>query len=480
MANSVIEQQPLYENMPVGQEIIFVVSNATAVASESKVKFIARVHISEDFIPNVNTTTHLVGTFKTTPNNAGVGVFDFRSILENYVKADNMAATGSSYKGTATTVDERHPLHLVDKYSTSNNGFRWFGVQFAVEYLGATDTAGNQDDTVVREQDGTQENSIAFSIFNGYLNYEDVLTKDPVNANFGYDLSTLELGSSSKTFLTNAPTTQYANLEDYGTFSFLQNSGSLSAKVNDIRITYYKNDGTTTSDTITKDTANGAYPINPTFWIGDANLMILYIGVFPGNLQNWSSTFQGLVAAGTIQGGYYTVETRDSTPAVSSKTYRINVNCPDGKGYESIRLCWLNKWGAWDYYTFTKKSVKSLSTQGTTYQQLGGTWNESVYRTDGYKGGKTSFRVNTTERIRVNTDFVSESYNVMFEELINSPEVYLLSGYQTDSSNSLLNQYVTPVRLTTSSFTRKTIANDKLLQYTFEIEKSKTLRTQSV
>ena len=68
----------------------------------------------------------------------------------------------------------------------------------------------------------------------------------------------------------------------------------------------------------------------------------------------------------------------------------------------------------------------------------------------------------------------------MFEELINSPEVYLLSGYQTDSSNSLLNQYVTPVRLTTSSFTRKTIANDKLLQYTFEIEKSKTLRTQSV
>ena len=80
----------------------------------------------------------------------------------------------------------------------------------------------------------------------------------------------------------------------------------------------------------------------------------------------------------------------------------------------------------------------------------------------------------------MNTDFVSEDDNVMFEELINSPEVYQLEGYQTDITNSGLNQYVTPVRLTTSSFTRKTLANDKLIQYTFEVEKTKTLRTQAV
>jgi len=44
----------------------------------------------------------------------------------------------------------------------------------------------------------------------------------------------------------------------------------------------------------------------------------------------------------------------------------------------------------------------------------------------------------------------------------------------------MLNQYVVPVRLSTSSHTIKTVANDKLIQYTFEVEKSKTLRTQSV
>jgi len=49
-----------------------------------------------------------------------------------------------------------------------------------------------------------------------------------------------------------------------------------------------------------------------------------------------------------------------------------------------------------------------------------------------------------------------------------------------DNPNALLNTYVTPVRLTTSNFTRKTVANDKLIQYSFEVEKSKKLRTQSV
>ena len=126
------------------------------------------------------------------------------------------------------------------------------------------------------------------------------------------------------------------------------------------------------------------------------------------------------------------------------------------------------------------KSTKSISTKGSTYQQLEGSWNESAYRIDSFKGGKKAFRVNATEKISMNTDFVSESESEWFEDLINSPEVYILDSYQPQAANPALNQYATPVRLTTSNFTRKTVANDKLMQYTFEVEKSKTLRTQSV
>ena len=177
---------------------------------------------------------------------------------------------------------------------------------------------------------------------------------------------------------------------------------------------------------------------------------------------------------------YYTVQLRNSYDTAISKTFTININCPTLKGFEPIRLAWLNQWGAWDYYTFTMKSTKTISTKGSTYQQIEGTWNDSIYIPSGYKGGTKAFRVNATEKIKMNTDFVNEAEAELFEELINSPEVYVLEGFQTDPTNPLLNNYVTPVRLTTSNFAKKTIANDKLIQYTFEVEKSKTFRTQSV
>ena len=126
------------------------------------------------------------------------------------------------------------------------------------------------------------------------------------------------------------------------------------------------------------------------------------------------------------------------------------------------------------------KSTRSVTTNRTSYTQLGGTWNESTFNIAGYKGGKKNFRVNSTEKIRINTDFVTEAEGVWFEELINSTEVYILEGFQTDRSDSALNTYVQPTTITSSSYIRKTRANDKLMQYTFEIEKSKMKRTQSV
>jgi len=481
-ATTDINQTPLSPQLPVGQEIIFAVANQTAVANQLRVKFIAQVYISST-MPNLG---QLVGTFKTTPNNAGVGMFDFSNVVESHVKADNLAYNVSKYKGVFTTDNNRHPLHLIDKFSLNANAVKYMNIRFAVEYLGATDSEGNQDNNIVREQVGTHSYSEIYTIFNGYLKYTDHLEENysSVPAGFGYDLTTFyPTGAviASKKFLTNSPVNLYANLEDYGTLAFLTPSSSVASDVNTITFTYYDSTGTPigTPDIVDRDYGSGAY----SNWDAGVKKQLVYFGCYPGNLQNWSTNFQALVTAGTIEGGYYRIQVKDSTTPIafqSVKTYTINVNCPNTKGYESIRLTWLNQWGAWDYYTFTKKSVKSISTQGSTYNQLGGTWNESRYRIDSFKGGKKAFRVNATEKITMNTGFVIEDDTVMFEELINSPEVYILEGYQTDGTQAALNQYVTPARLTTSSFTRKTVANDRLMQYTFEVEKSKTLRTQAV
>ena len=467
MANSIIEQKPRLETLTVGQDIIFVVSNATAVANETKVKFGMEIHISGTTPPNVSNANNLIGTFKTTPNNAGVGIFDLRNVVENYVKADNMAANGSSYKLTGTTDNRPHPIHLIDKLSLSNNSIKYMALQFFVEYLNTTTN-------VVERAAGTSFNSDLYKIFNGYLKYSDILELD-ANGNFGYDVTKFRPTNSDKIFLTNAPTTLYSNINDYGTLSFLMDNAVSLALAYNVRFTYYDSNGTPLgAENVAIDSLNGAYDT----WSADAKKLILHAGCYPGNLKNWSTAFNSLVLSGDIVGGYYTVALSGTT--ARTQTYTINLNCPNTKGFESIRLTWLNQWGVWDYFSFTKKSVRSMSTEGTTYNQLQGTWNKSKYQIDSFKGGKKSFRVNATERITMNTGFLAEADSVVFEELINSPEVYLLEGFQLDVTGSALNQYVKPVRLITSSFTTKTKANDNLIQYDFEIEKSKTLRTQSV
>jgi len=466
---TLIEQKPLYTQIPVGQEVIFVVSNTPILSNPvfTNFRFIADVYISDTIPTSISSTSTPTATFKTAPNNAAVGIFDFKQVVENYVSADNMAFNNSEYKGITTTDDTPHPLHLIDKYSRNKKAARWLTIQFKTQYF---DTQFNETELV------DLQNSIDYQIFNGYLKYSDILTMGTApNANdFGFNLINFNLSDDTNKFLTNAPATQYANLEDYGTLAFLAPNNNLVK----IRLIYKNSAGVQIgTEDIDKTAANGAY----TNFSTEISERFLFFGCFPANLQNWSSTFQALVSAGTIQGGSIVVQAFSYSASVGiSEEYTINVNCPNLKGYESIRLCWLNQWGAWDYYTFTQKSVRSISTKGSTYEQLAGTWNEAAYRVDSYKGGKKAFRVNATEKITMNSDFVSESENDMFEELTNSPEVYILEGYQTDGAFSALNQYVKPVRLTTSSFTKKTVANDKLIQYTFEVEKSKTLRTQSV
>tara|TARA_R110001583_G_scaffold1279_1_gene10501 strand:- start:3079 stop:4506 length:1428 start_codon:yes stop_codon:yes gene_type:complete len=473
---TLIEQKPLYDQLVVGQDIIFTVSNSGIVSNQSNVKFIAEVHISNDLPPNLSVSTDVIGTFKTTPNNAGVGIFDLSPVLESFVKSDNLAGFNSEYKTTDQGDESVVPIHLIDKYSRNRNALNYLAIQFKIEHTDA--------DGVLITTDAV--NSLSYNIFNGYLKYTDILDladtpfTQTTGNNFGYPIpQKFTLAQDSGQFLTNAPTTQYANINDYGSFSFL----TIQSKPTKIRLVYYNSSNVSIGqEDVNYTYANGALP----YLNASATKRLFYFGGFPANLRNWSSTFNALVTAGTIEGGYYTVEPLLGTATNFGQKYTINVNCPNTKGFESIRLCWLNQWGAWDYYTFTMKSSKTISTKGSTYRQLEGTWNESTYKVNGFKGGKKAFRVNATEKITMNTDFVNESESEWFEELINSPEVFILDGFQSDLQFSgaltipAMNQYVTPVRLTTSSYTKKTIANDKIMQYTFEVEKSKTLRTQAV
>ena len=455
-----INQKPLYTLNPVGQELIFTIEDTAVVGTYYNVKYVAEVHIAEADITLSSSTA--IGTFKTTPNNAGVGIFDFRPIAESYVSSDNQGALGSEYKTDAIL----HPLALIDKFSL-NDSVRYIKIKFKVE--GSTTSTAE-----VLEID--TEDSVQYTLINGYLKHTDVQDRDS-SGNFGFNTEIFQAGGvTSQRFLTNAPLTQYANINDYGTISFIATpvvGFEDTTAIKYINIINYLEGGIPVYNIDVDNTdANGGF----TTWDSATKKQVLHFGCFPANINNWNSTLAASIAVSE----WYTIQGYNEYNISITEKLSIYVNCPTKKGFEPVRLKWLNQWGAWDYYTFKMKSTKSISTKGSTYNQLGGTWNESIYSPSGYKGGKKAFRVNATEKVVMNTDFVNQSEATWFEELVNSPEVYILDGFQDDPTNPLLSTYVTPVRLLTSNFTKKTVANDKLIQYTFEVEKSKTLRTQSV
>jgi hypothetical protein len=463
-----IDQRPLYTVLPIGQQVIFSVSENDIVATKYKVKFIAEVHVSNTAIVP-GTTDTLIGTFKTTPNNAGVGIFDLRPILETFVSPDYEPSSSAEYKNTDYSIIP-FPIHLIDMYSLSDNSIKYFAVRFLIEY---SDTATGVIIPPTDAANNNETDSQTYTMFNGVLQPDDVLTASSVN--YGYNLQEFYLTDSDSKFLTNAPTTQYARLTDYGTLPFLNFLPASSDNVYQMKVTYHKADGSAAagSDSVPVTIPNGG-----AVSVGESNTYLNYFGAFPGNLQNWSSNFASAIANDL---DYYTIESRNVSSVPHSQIYTIKIICPNERGYEGIRLTWLNQWGVWDYYTFNMKSTRSISTNRTSYTQQGGTWNESTFKIKGYKGGKKNFRVNSTEKIKLNTDFVTEAEGVWFEELINSTDVYIVNGYsEGENIFKTTNKYIEPVALTTSSYVKKTIANDKLMQYTIEIEKSKMKRTQSV
>ncbi len=473
----IINQKPLYKTLPVGQDIIFSVSENTIVANNFNVKFVAYVYVS-DSNATLNTANR-IAVLKTTPNNAGVGIFSLQPVLESYVKADNNGTdflNGSKYKTVSYSDTTPHPIHLIDQYATSKNSVKYFMVEFFLEYSPTIDGNVTIDTTAYKMSE-------TYLFYNGYLNYDNVLNQ--IGNDYGYPLSDLNyvMNNSNAYFLSNAPTTQYARISDYGTLSFFNflstadnsfETGSNTATVNNVQ--YFAIKFYDSSDTLLASTTpfvnfnNGSATTSNQY----ANSRLNYFGAFPANLNGWSTPFT--IHKDNIS--YYTVQAFDDNNQIISQLYTINIITDDCKGFEGIRLTWLNPYGVWDYYTFTKKSVRSIQTNRTSYTQLGGTWNESTYKINGFSGGKKNFRVNSKELITVNTDYLVDADAVWFEDLINSPEVYILNGYSSDA-NGMVNKYVEPVTVATSSYTRKTKANDKLIQYTFELEKSKNKRIQS-
>jgi len=475
-----IHQKPLYDLLHSGEKIIYTVKDLQYVTNNVKVKYIARVYVAPK-VQDLGLTSNLaanslIAVLKTNPNSAGVGIFDFGAILDNYVSpdfeggnanSDGSSAQFSSFKSN-TYDQQRHDIHLIDAFCANQNACRYVRIIFNME------GAGSLQGEVIETQNHQTADELV--IFNGYLQNTEILNE--VSGNFGYNLSYHKyiLNDDNDEFLTEAPKIQYIREKDYQTLAFfnnLQNGGTpgsfgvgSSNEVDSIKIQYYYN-GATVGSLITNVVTNNGVINNLQT---DSNRKLTYFGVGTANQKNNGNPQPS-------NWDYYTVQAFDGGVAISDIYYFYKQE-DDCKGFETIRLCWLNKFGTWDYYNFTKKSIRTFSKEAVSFQSLEGTWNGDKFSMEGYKGGKKIYKSKATEIVILNTDFITDEEAIWLESLFVSNHVYILSQNSNDANNQgTLRKYVEPVFMASSELERQTTANNGKKQYTFSINKSKMRKT---
>mgnify|MGYP003149758748 FL=1 len=479
-----IVRKPQKKFGPVGQDWLYSLQSTNV--SQPKFKFVIDVKMHQSVSPGAVDVR-----LKISPDTLGIGNFNLRDILEQYVSSDNTAklsAPHSTFRGQQIIFADGFelPVHLIQQYTQSNYALSHFTLEFGEEYASSTTGPTTVYNNLLSDADNTVFNGVAPNRSQKYYynSGSDAGYAVDIQDNNASTVGSIyggpyvaHTGSANAKFITNAPTNQYCRAGDFMTVAIF------TGFINGVAAAW---------DRISIEFPNGnkyEAPCNATFngrdGSGDGAIQPIgrhwhYFGIGPGN-QTGITDFDNNYGLND----YYDFALYNGTNAVAgnrtSQYYRINKMEDDCKGYETIRLCWLNRHGAWDYYNFTKKSFREIDIEKEYLQHDNINYALGVKKHNYFR---TNSVYNTTakERITANTDWVDDEHAIWLEELFTSPEVYMLGQFNTNDlgtdSYMLDLNYVTPVIITNNKYERYTSANDKVAQYEIEIEVDNTVNVQ--
>tara|TARA_R110002050_G_scaffold75964_4_gene162536 strand:- start:118 stop:1512 length:1395 start_codon:yes stop_codon:yes gene_type:complete len=452
-----LNQTPDRKEVPVGQKILFSVADTTVVADYFNVRYFCDIYFSYEVVG----TAYKIASLKTTPNSAGYGIFDVHSSIESMIHSPAVIDDTNAnvlVKGSNGIVGA--PVHYIEKATNVKESTGLFYCEFYVQ--------GAASPSDVSETIGSVIQSTTYTAHNIYPDYNDVMYNNSGRYYFDYeDMNILPLDDSSK-FLTDMPLEVDARMNDAGTIGMFQNYGNLmsygNTNVSSFSLKFYDNSSSLISSTsISTNTSDGGSSASTL----DASVHFNLVGIYPANIKQHTS-----IPSDT---SYYTLQAVSSSPTNRSQLYRVNI-IEDCK-HSNVRLAWLNKYGAWDYYSFNSKSVKTTTSTKKTFNQTQGSYQGSGFTYTTGNGGARVYDVQSKESYVLNTAYVSEEAGVWLEGVINSTEVYIIkdSAWESgDAADTITNfaDLVEPVMIKTSSIASKTIQNDKLIMHTIQIEKT--------
>lgn len=291
------------------------------------------------------------------------------------------------------------------------------------------------------------------SVWNGSRDEVDWL-------DFDYTDYTINTASTTKKFLTDSPRTLDINTGQSAFLYFIVNSTDSAAEYELKTYSDYDGGGSL---------LNTAYVENPINDVGGAwNLRYMYLPIGTYDIENVQSALMTGSTPSTVFNGAksYTIQLRDSSNDEVSELFTYNIDRVCTK-YTPVRLHWLNALGGFDSFSFNLKSIEEDEIKRESYVKQHRTFNGTTYAYTKDARGMVDYDVRKAKSLTINTDFLTDEQSAWMLDLVSSPIVYL------EQNNELI-----AVSCRERKFKKQTSLNDKLPQYTFDIEYALTNRRQ--
>lgn len=446
-----INQQPP-EITPVYNDIVMTVVS-DKIISKFKNKYVFDIFaIPQSSLTTPSGPTTYLGRVKSTPNPAGYGMLDLSRYLQTVLSPDmkqvpDNVSTSSVLTTTVNVASGYYYVICGEEYSETENG---------------PVTLYNGNDSVSSGTTLTSTVSQTMFMFNGVNQFEDGLDWDATS----YFLPT------GRTLLTNSPRTIYKETDEYitlGAFSGYYSGSTISPNPGiapnslPLRATVYNSSGSVIKS---YQGLSNVYAV-----ISDKS-MSLSIATIDAIVTPYEDTWNKInITLGPVSGS--------TTFTGSTETITVyKKECP-WKKYDPVDVMFLNRYGAWDTFRFFGSKDEDIKIERGTYQRQYGTWSSISYSYNTNERGTSNIKTDLTLQGEVMSDFLDQDTVNWLEELLTSPEVFIIGEtFTTPNSPNLFYRKLTPISITDSNFKRQIRGNRKLRQVSFKYEYAAQIRTQ--
>lgn len=189
------------------------------------------------------------------------------------------------------------------------------------------------------------------------------------------------------------------------------------------------------------------------------------------NLKNF------LVAQGSslnvVDSSWYKIQLLDTFANIidERKLYPICEN-----KYEPVQVAYISKYGTWNYATFFKRSEETINVTKDEFRTITGNVQNGEYTYGLHNPVYKKYNTNGKRRLTLNSGFVAEEFKDVMEQLLLSEYVLVVtsdkrtvvksgSTYTYTAGNGAV-----AVNVATNSVTKKKSVNEKLIQYSLDLE----------